>query len=89
MTPPPSDTDEPIDPWFSATGTDLTPSSLRVPGVDDVPEGVQRLWEKFREAFGFIPNVFRAQALTAPTCASTPATRSPLTSSPSTGARPT
>lgn len=38
-------------------------SFLRVPGVEDVPEGVQRLWEKSREAFGFIPNVFRAQAL--------------------------
>lgn len=41
-------------------------SFLRVPGVEDVPEGVQRLWEKSREAFGFIPNVFRAQALNGP-----------------------
>ncbi len=38
-------------------------SFLTVPSVDDVPEGVQRLWEKSKEAFGFIPNVFRAQAL--------------------------
>lgn len=38
-------------------------SFLRVPGVEDVPEGVQRLWSKSKEAFGFIPNVFRAQAL--------------------------
>ena len=38
-------------------------SFLRVPDVDDVPEGVQRLWTKSKEAFGFIPNVFRAQAL--------------------------
>lgn len=38
-------------------------SFLRVPGAEDVPEGVQRLWSKSKEAFGFIPNVFRAQAL--------------------------
>ena len=38
-------------------------SYLPVPEPDDVPEGVQRLWEKSQEAFGFVPNVFRAQAL--------------------------
>ena len=38
-------------------------SFLRVPDVEDVPEGVQRLWAKSKEAFGFIPNVSRAQAL--------------------------
>lgn len=38
-------------------------SYLPVPETSDVPEGVQRLWEKSKEAFGFIPNVFRAQAL--------------------------
>ncbi|WP_435198092.1 peroxidase-related enzyme [Janibacter sp. GS2] len=38
-------------------------SYLPVPGAGDVPEGVQRLWEKSKEAFGFVPNVFRAQAL--------------------------
>ena len=38
-------------------------SYLRVPGRDDVPEGVTRLWDKSAEAMGFVPNVFRAQAL--------------------------
>ncbi len=38
-------------------------SYLPVPEVKDVPEGVQRLWEKSQEAFGFVPNVFRAQAV--------------------------
>lgn len=38
-------------------------SYLPVPENDDVPEGVQRLWEKSGEAFGFVPNVFRAQAV--------------------------
>ncbi|QDO89595.1 peroxidase-related enzyme [Ornithinimicrobium ciconiae] len=38
-------------------------SSLRVPGREDVPEGVTRLWDKSAEAMGFVPNVFRAQAL--------------------------
>lgn len=37
-------------------------SALPLPGPDDVPEGVRRLWEKSREAFGFVPNVFVAQA---------------------------
>lgn len=38
-------------------------SFLPVPGPDDVPEGVTRLWAKAEEAFGFVPNVFRAQAV--------------------------
>jgi uncharacterized peroxidase-related enzyme len=38
-------------------------SYLPVPERDDVPEGVNRLWDKAEEAFGFVPNVFRAQAL--------------------------
>ncbi len=37
-------------------------SALPLPTADDVPEGVRRLWEKSREAFGFVPNVFVAQA---------------------------
>lgn len=37
-------------------------SFLPLPGADDVPEGVARLWAKSEEAFGFVPNVFRAQA---------------------------
>lgn len=38
-------------------------SFLRVPERSDVPEGVTRLWDKAQEAFGFVPNVFRAQAV--------------------------
>jgi uncharacterized peroxidase-related enzyme len=38
-------------------------SFLPVPGPEDVPEGVTRLWAKAEEAFGFVPNVFRAQAV--------------------------
>jgi uncharacterized peroxidase-related enzyme len=38
-------------------------SFLGVPDRDDVPEGVTRLWDKAQEAFGFVPNVFRAQAV--------------------------
>lgn len=38
-------------------------SYLPVPGRDEVPEGVARLWDKAQEAFGFVPNVFRAQAV--------------------------
>ena len=38
-------------------------SYLPVPDRDDVPEGVTRLWDKAEEAFGFVPNVFRAQAV--------------------------
>lgn len=38
-------------------------SYLPVPGPDDVPDGVTRLWAKAEEAFGFVPNVFRTQAL--------------------------
>lgn len=38
-------------------------SYLSVPENVDVPEGVQRLWEKSQEAFGFVPNVFQAQAV--------------------------
>lgn len=38
-------------------------SALTVPTRDDVPEGVRRLWDKAEQAFGFVPHVFRAQAL--------------------------
>lgn len=38
-------------------------SYLPVPDADEVPEGVSRLWSKAQEAFGFVPNVFTAQAL--------------------------
>jgi uncharacterized peroxidase-related enzyme len=38
-------------------------SYLPLPDREDVPEGVARLWDKAREAFGFVPNVFRAQAV--------------------------
>src|SRR5690606_36825799 len=38
-------------------------SYLPVPAADDVPEGVARLWAKAEEAFGFVPNVFKAQAV--------------------------
>ena len=37
-------------------------SALPLPERDDVPEGVRRLWDKSEEAFGFVPNVFVAQA---------------------------
>ncbi|WP_068401571.1 peroxidase-related enzyme [Kribbia dieselivorans] len=37
-------------------------SNFPLPAREDVPEGVQRLWDKSKEAFGFIPNVFVAQA---------------------------
>ncbi len=37
-------------------------SYLPIPEREDVPEGVTRLWDKSEEAFGFVPNVFRAQA---------------------------
>ena len=38
-------------------------SFLPVPAPEDVPEGVARLWAKAEDAFGFVPNVFRAQAV--------------------------
>lgn len=38
-------------------------SYLPVPDRGDVPEGVTRLWDKAKEAVGFVPNVFRAQAV--------------------------
>ena len=38
-------------------------SFLPVPTADDVPEGVGKLWAKAEEAFGFVPNVFKAQAV--------------------------
>lgn len=38
-------------------------SYLAVPDRDDVPDGVARLWDKAQEALGFVPNVFRAQAV--------------------------
>ena len=44
------------------TRPDPSISALPLPRPDEVPEGVRRLWEKSREAFGFVPNVFVAQA---------------------------
>ncbi|GAA5158122.1 peroxidase-related enzyme [Ornithinimicrobium tianjinense] len=41
---------------------DPTISALPLPARDDVPEGVRRLWDKSQEVFGFVPNVFVAQA---------------------------
>ena len=38
-------------------------SYLPVPGPDEVPEAVSALWSKAQAAFGFVPNVFRAQAV--------------------------
>jgi len=38
-------------------------SFLPVPTAEDVPEGVGKLWAKAEEAFGFVPNVFKAQAV--------------------------
>lgn len=38
-------------------------SYLPVPTADDVPEGVGKLWAKAEEAVGFVPNVFKAQAV--------------------------
>lgn len=38
-------------------------SYLPLPDRDEVPDGVARLWDKSQEAFGFVPNVFRAQAV--------------------------
>ncbi|QFG69083.1 peroxidase-related enzyme [Ornithinimicrobium pratense] len=44
------------------TRLDPSISALPLPSPDEVPEGVRRLWEKSREVFGFVPNVFVAQA---------------------------
>ena len=38
-------------------------SYLSVPDRDEVPESVTKLWDKSEEAMGFVPNVFRTQAL--------------------------
>lgn len=38
-------------------------SYLPVPDRDEVPETVTKLWDKSEEAMGFVPNVFRTQAL--------------------------
>lgn len=40
-------------------------SFLPVPDGNDVPEAVTKLWDRSEEAMGFVPNVFRAQALNA------------------------
>lgn len=37
-------------------------SALPLPDREDVPEGVRRLWDRSLEVFGFVPNVFVAQA---------------------------
>ena len=41
---------------------DPSVSALPLPTREDVPEGVRRLWDKAQEVFGFVPNVFVAQA---------------------------
>lgn len=41
---------------------DTSISALPLPDPDDVPEGVRRLWDKSLDVFGFVPNVFVAQA---------------------------
>jgi uncharacterized peroxidase-related enzyme len=38
-------------------------SSLPVPDATQVPEGVRKLWGKAEANLGFVPNVFRAQAV--------------------------
>ncbi|GGM14847.1 peroxidase-related enzyme [Deinococcus aerophilus] len=38
-------------------------SWLAVPTPDTAPEGVRKLWSKAEANLGFVPNVFRAQAL--------------------------
>lgn len=38
-------------------------SYLPVPERDEVPEAVTRLWDKSEEALGFVPNVFKTQAV--------------------------
>ncbi|WP_288432006.1 peroxidase-related enzyme [uncultured Deinococcus sp.] len=38
-------------------------SFLPLPTEDTAPEGVRRLWNKAQANLGFVPNVFRAQAL--------------------------
>ena len=47
--------------WGMADSSPI--SYLPVPGPDEVPEAVSALWSKAQEAFGFVPNVFRAQAV--------------------------
>lgn len=46
----------------TSTPADPSISALPLPDRADVPEGVARLWDKSKEAFGFVPNVFVAQA---------------------------
>lgn len=50
-------------PYADPMGDHSKISYLPVPDRDQVPEGVARLWDKAQEAFGFVPNVFRAQAV--------------------------
>jgi uncharacterized peroxidase-related enzyme len=45
-----------------STVADPRISALPLPEREDVPEGVRRLWDKSLEVFGFVPNVFVAQA---------------------------
>ena len=45
-----------------STVADPRISALPLPRPEDVPEGVRRLWDKSLEVFGFVPNVFVAQA---------------------------
>ncbi len=46
-----------------STVADPRISALSLPEREDVPEGVRRLWDRSMEVFGFVPNVFVAQAL--------------------------
>lgn len=45
-----------------SSAADPSISALPLPSREDVPEGVRRLWDKSEEVFGFVPNVFVAQA---------------------------
>lgn len=45
------------------TVSDAAISALPIPSDTELPEGIARLHAKAQEAFGFVPNVFRALAL--------------------------
>ncbi|SOC55408.1 peroxidase-related enzyme [Ornithinimicrobium cerasi] len=45
-----------------STVADPSISALPLPSAEDVPDGVRRLWDRSQEVFGFVPNVFVAQA---------------------------
>ena len=49
--------------YSAVAADDARISFLPIPTADDVPEGVGKAWAKAEEAFGFVPNVFKAQAV--------------------------